>query len=155
VRTAERRLHRAGYAWGKAPQGQYFNGHEREDVVSYRQTNYIDAWKKLESRMAVYTSDGMKMDLERTVPLQPGEKQVVAWFHDESTFYAHDRQLIHWVYVGEHPDISPKGEGNSVMIQRRPIGRLTKFAQAREEMRNRAYLGRRALTPVVFESRLV
>jgi hypothetical protein len=116
VRTAQRWMHRSGYKWGKGPKGQYFEGHEREDVVAYRQTNYIPTWKGFEDRMAVYTLDGTTIDLERTPKLRPGEKQVIVWFHDESTFYAHDRRLIRWVYLGEHPTISPKGEGNSVMI---------------------------------------
>ncbi|KAF8593423.1 hypothetical protein BDV93DRAFT_409205, partial [Ceratobasidium sp. AG-I] len=36
VRTAQRWLHRSGYKWGREPKGQYFDGHEREDVVAYR-----------------------------------------------------------------------------------------------------------------------
>ncbi|KAF8594080.1 hypothetical protein BDV93DRAFT_535125 [Ceratobasidium sp. AG-I] len=118
VRTAERWLHRSGYKWGKAWKGQYFEGHEREDVVAYRQTKYIPAWKKLESRMAIYTPDGEVIDLLRTLPLDEGVKPVVVWFHDESTFFAHDRRLIRWVYVGEHPTLAAKGEGNSVMVAR-------------------------------------
>ncbi|KAG9103638.1 hypothetical protein FRC06_009142, partial [Ceratobasidium sp. 370] len=116
VRTAERWLHRSGYKWGREPKGQYYDGHEREDVVAYRQTKYIPAWKELESRMVSYTQDGLTLDPEQLLVLRAGEKQVIVWFHDESTFYAHDCQLQRWVFIGEHPIPAQKGEGNSVMI---------------------------------------
>ncbi|KAF8598608.1 hypothetical protein BDV93DRAFT_561114 [Ceratobasidium sp. AG-I] len=116
IRTAERWLRRAGYLWRKEPKGQYFDGHEREDVVTYRQTKHIPAWQDIESRIAKYTKDGLEIDPDQVLVLKAGERPVIVWFHDESTFYAHDRRLVPWVYIGEHPTPSPKGEGNSVMI---------------------------------------
>ena len=38
------------------------------------------------------------------------------WFHDESTFYAHDRRQKRWVHKGEKNTPQPKGEGLSLMV---------------------------------------
>jgi hypothetical protein len=41
---------------------------------------------------------------------------VVIWFHDESTFYVNDHQIVHWVHEGETPVPCTKGEGASSMV---------------------------------------
>ncbi|CUA68743.1 hypothetical protein RSOLAG22IIIB_13833 [Rhizoctonia solani] len=48
--------------------------------------------------------------------LNEGERVVVVWFHDESTFYAHDRRLTRWVHKSETAGIYKKGEGLSLMV---------------------------------------
>ncbi|KAF8595860.1 hypothetical protein BDV93DRAFT_427219, partial [Ceratobasidium sp. AG-I] len=116
VRTAERWMHRSGYKWGKEPKGQYFEGHEREDVVAYRQTKYIPAWKQYEGYMTKYTHEGLEVNPNWSLELGVGVKQVIVWFHDESTFYAHDRRLVRWVFIGDHPTPFQKGEGSSLMV---------------------------------------
>ncbi|KAF8593220.1 hypothetical protein BDV93DRAFT_516735 [Ceratobasidium sp. AG-I] len=115
VRTAQRRLFRVGYRWRSEPKGQYFDGHERDDVVAYRQSVFIPFWQALERRCTIYNEEGIP-DPQRPLTLRPGETEVVFWFHDESIFYAHDRRLIRWVFVGEHPTPFKKGEGYSMMI---------------------------------------
>ncbi len=40
----------------------------------------------------------------------------VVWYHDESVFYAHDRQSIQWVHDTETEKPYAKGEGQSYMI---------------------------------------
>ncbi|KAJ7772400.1 hypothetical protein B0H16DRAFT_1242970, partial [Mycena metata] len=39
--TAQRWMKRMGYRWTKNPAGQFVDGHERPDVVYYRQTEFI------------------------------------------------------------------------------------------------------------------
>ncbi|KAI0316465.1 hypothetical protein OF83DRAFT_1060295, partial [Amylostereum chailletii] len=39
--TAQRWMKRMGYRWMKTPKGQYVDGHEREDVVAYRQHVFL------------------------------------------------------------------------------------------------------------------
>lgn len=50
LRTAQRWFSQAGFSWSSKPKGQYFDRHEREDVVTYRQTVYIPFLKKLDQR---------------------------------------------------------------------------------------------------------
>jgi hypothetical protein len=42
--------------------------------------------------------------------------RVVVWFHDESTFYAHDRRDVCWVHLMEGAIPKPKGEGTSLIV---------------------------------------
>ncbi len=50
------------------------------------------------------------------MPPEGSEKHVVIWFHDESTFYAHDRQKIRWIHKNEKIKPYAKGEGVSLMV---------------------------------------
>jgi hypothetical protein len=42
--TAKRWMRKLDYRWTKMPNGQYVDGHEREDVVTYRQNVFLPAW---------------------------------------------------------------------------------------------------------------
>ena len=44
------------------------------------------------------------------------EPRTVIWWHDESTFYAHDRREVYWVHTDETAVPRQKGEGASLMI---------------------------------------
>ncbi len=44
VVTAQWWMRRMGYRWQKNPAGQFVDGHERDDVIYYRQTVFIPAW---------------------------------------------------------------------------------------------------------------
>ncbi|KAJ6570010.1 hypothetical protein B0H10DRAFT_1684166, partial [Mycena sp. CBHHK59/15] len=47
LRTAQRWMHKMGYRWRKEPRGMYSDGHEREDVVNYRQNIFLPRWREL------------------------------------------------------------------------------------------------------------
>lgn len=115
VRTAQRWFYREGYRWRAEPKGQYVDGHERSDVVMYRQTKFIPLWQSLERRMVIYNENGVP-DPERPMNKKWFETEIVVWFHDESIFRAYDRRMVRWVYIGEHPTPFKKGEGASMMI---------------------------------------
>ena len=82
--TAKRWIKQLGYRWLKKFRGQYDDGHERDDVVQYRQEIFLPAWKKIANRMRSWDGDGQEM------PLSENTRLVVVWFHDESTIYAND-----------------------------------------------------------------
>jgi len=107
-----------GYRWTKEPKGQYQDGHERADVVEYRQKVFLHAWVKFEEHMRVWTDDDihLKLDEDPNATLPADTKNTVVWFHDESTFYAHDRRDVRWVHEDEGPKPQPKGEGVSLMV---------------------------------------
>ncbi|KAF8757840.1 hypothetical protein RHS01_03409 [Rhizoctonia solani] len=115
LRTAQRWLSRAGFSWRSEPVGQYFDGHERQDVVEYRQKVYIPFLKKIKRRRIIYNRDGVE-DPTRPLRLLPGEKPIILWFHDETIFYANDCRKVRWVFVGESPVPHKKGEGCSLMV---------------------------------------
>jgi len=45
-----------------------------------------------------------------------GGRRVIAWFHDESVFYAHDRRKKGWYHKDAGAKPYAKGEGASLMI---------------------------------------
>jgi hypothetical protein len=109
-KTACRYLKALGYRYQSAPKGQYVDGHEREDVVTYRNNVFIPKWKKLTDRMASWDKD-----LKEYLP-SGEEKRVIVWFHDESVFYAHDRRKKGWYHKDASAKPYAKGEGQSLMV---------------------------------------
>ncbi|KAH7930139.1 hypothetical protein BV22DRAFT_1079400 [Leucogyrophana mollusca] len=111
--TAQRWMNKLGYRWKKEPKGQYSDGHEREDVVTYRQKIFLPAWREIQSRLRHWKEDNVTV--EDIGAHTPG-RRVVVWFHDESTFYANDRRKLRWVHASEGAVPQPKGEGASIMV---------------------------------------
>ena len=110
--TAKRWMRVLGYRWNKTPTGQYVDGHERKDIVTYRQTIYVPAWKAMQERMCSW--EGGDLDIEIRSPVTG--KRIIPWHHDESIFYAHDRRKVRWVHQSETPVPATKGEGASLMV---------------------------------------
>ncbi|KIK74553.1 hypothetical protein PAXRUDRAFT_789771, partial [Paxillus rubicundulus Ve08.2h10] len=111
--TAQHWMTEVGYRWGKDPKGQYIDGHERDDVVFYRQNSFIPAWYKIDANTRRWSSaNPLQCKNDET---DVGRKTVV-WFHDESTFYAHDRRKTYWVPKDAKALPQQKGEGSSLMV---------------------------------------
>jgi hypothetical protein len=74
--------------------GVYMDGHEREDVVAYRQTVFLPLMAKLDSYTRQYTEndDGTWKVVEPLLPV--GVKRHVMYFHDKSCFHGHDYKKI-------------------------------------------------------------
>ena len=109
-KTACRYLQALGYRYQLAPKGQYADGHEREDVVTYCKEVFIPKWKKFMHRMASWDKD-----LKEHLPSGEG-RRVIVWFHDESVFYAHDRRKKGWYHKDASAKPYAKGEGTSLMV---------------------------------------
>ncbi|THU88018.1 hypothetical protein K435DRAFT_680604 [Dendrothele bispora CBS 962.96] len=118
VRTAQRWMKRMDYRWKAEPKGQYSDGHEREDVVDYRQNKFLPKWRALENMTRWWKPDGSEDGnvQERVFAAGPDGKVVVIWHHDESIFYAHDRCKLRWVHMSETAKPMVKGEGTSLMV---------------------------------------
>ena len=110
-RTARRYLNHLGYQWSTPKKGQYADGHEREDVVKYRSEVFLPKWHEIEKQMANWTQD----NIQEFGPNLPGH-EVIAWFHDETIFYAHDRRKKGWHHKDALATPYAKGEGASLMI---------------------------------------
>ena len=81
--------------------------------MEYR-TQFLLGWSKnIEPDIYCFTHVGAEeVDLE----CDPSKRHVVVWYHDESTFYAHDRRQKRWIPIGEDPIPYAKGEGASLMV---------------------------------------
>ena len=110
-RTAQRYLKSLGYHWSTPKKGQYADGHEREDMVYYREKIFLPEWMKIAQRMESWS----KENLPEFGPRMPGA-EVVVRFHDETVFYAHDRRKKGWYHKDESAKPYVKGEGASLMV---------------------------------------
>lgn len=52
--TCKRWMHKLSWRWVKTHKGLYADGHERDDVMKYRQSAYLPAWYALQSRMRTW-----------------------------------------------------------------------------------------------------
>ncbi|KIO24591.1 hypothetical protein M407DRAFT_76769, partial [Tulasnella calospora MUT 4182] len=110
-RTAHNWLHVMEYRYGKERKGQYVDGHERSDVVKYRQDVFLVKWLDLEERMVVFGKEG-----EIVSQPDPTLSRIVPITHDKSTFYANDQRKTRWVHLSEGPVPIRKGDGTSLMV---------------------------------------
>jgi hypothetical protein len=116
VRTARRWLHKLSWRYGRKKNGMYIDGHERKDVVEYRD-GFLKRWKEYEKRFIVYDNNGNAEGSPAGFPVQQnGRFRLILVTHDESTFYANDRRKTKWSHVSEKATAERKGEGVSLMI---------------------------------------
>ncbi|CDO78034.1 hypothetical protein BN946_scf184648.g6 [Trametes cinnabarina] len=88
------------------------DGHEREDVVKYRNEEFLPRMAALEARMDRY--EGPDLKLIRPT-LGPGEKKIIALFHDECCFHVNDYKRSAWL----PPDttiLQKKGRGRLIHV---------------------------------------
>ena len=94
----------------------YIDGHEREDVVEYR-NQFIKRWKEYKKRMVTYANNGNIDSTPSGFPVPQGHHfWLILVTHDESTFYANDRRKTRWSHSSEKVTPQKKGEGPSLMI---------------------------------------
>ena len=108
-------LHNYLKEWGytyRANKGIYFDGHERDDVVRYRQKW---AAKMVEYSHFMETYDEDDVSKVSQPNLLEGQKKIVMVTHDESTFYSNDCKTNLWLSDGENP-IRKKTPGGSIMV---------------------------------------
>ncbi|THU79174.1 hypothetical protein K435DRAFT_698465 [Dendrothele bispora CBS 962.96] len=110
VRTARRYLHTLGYRFTSSKKGQYSDGHERKDVVDYRDKVFLPRWEQIKDRIRTWTSE----NLPEYGPLCG--KRIIVWYHDETIFYAHDRRRKNWFHKDASAKPYAKGDGHSFMI---------------------------------------
>jgi len=108
VTTAQRWMKKLDYWWTLDPKGQYVDGHERGDIVAYRQHVFLPAWKWAQLR----SRDLLQENAMDQLPPEPQEH----WYHDESIFYANDRCKLGWKHKDAMAVPYAKGEGASQMV---------------------------------------
>ena len=95
--TTYRWLRRLGFYKSESKKGVYIDGHEREDVVRYRQDVFLPKMKELDSYCTHYDEkeDGTWEALLPDLPA--GVKRHVFYFHDESCFHGYDYKKNIWL----------------------------------------------------------
>lgn len=110
--TLSKYLYEWGYSYRKNKKTIFFDGHERPDVIKYREEWSARMIKYME-RSEFYEGDNQEVILEPV--LEEGIKKIVFVTHDESTFYANDGKSDFWLLDDENY-IRKKGQGSSIMI---------------------------------------
>ena len=127
--TAVKWLQEMGYKFCDVCKGVYKDGHERADIVAYRQAKFQPALQALENRIVhweLINANGEE-ELRMVYPsdLLPGVRPVVLIVHDESTFNANDGRLKIWVKEDNIPlKKNTRGKGIMVSDFLTPGGRL-------------------------------
>ena len=115
-RTARHWLHKTDWRYGRKSNGMYIDGHERADVVEYRE-QFVERFKEYEKRMVTYDNDGGILTTPTGFPVPQGPRfRLILVTHDESTFYANDRRKSEWIHASQKAVPQPKGDGASIMI---------------------------------------
>lgn len=91
-RTARRWLHRLGYNWRDVQKGVFIDGHERPDVIEYR-NQFLAEIEALRPYLVEFEKSGFIKP--KTYPDDcavggPNRQSGILITHDESTFNAND-----------------------------------------------------------------
>ena len=134
ITTARRWMARLNYFWTDTPSGQYVDGHERPDVVEYRQKVFLPTWLTKVHQLRIWTEENIEelattfnestdtlsnsgdKNTGKPATTANHQRKTVVWVHDESVFYANDRRERRWVHNTETAVPRPKGEGASLMV---------------------------------------
>jgi hypothetical protein len=107
--TAQRWLAKLKWRYSKKKNGMYIDGHERDDVVAYRQA-FVYRWAGYEARFQFWNDNATP--LSRLSELRP----LILITHDESVFFQNDERTTCWSHQDSHPSPKPKGDGQSLMV---------------------------------------
>ena len=121
IKTARIWLKKLGLKPQSRKKGVYFDGHEREDVLKYREI-FLKEMEELECLMPTFVGDNI-IQINPEISDKPLHILVT---HDECLFYSNDDWPIVWAPIGE-PPLRKKGQGKSIMVSEfllETIGRL-------------------------------
>ncbi|OBZ73966.1 hypothetical protein A0H81_06580 [Grifola frondosa] len=111
IRTARRWLHREGFRYIEHKKSLYYDGHDRPDVVKYRQEIFLPAMAEHQRHLVEYVIGDVSTEVKK--PLYCMERPLVLVAHDEMTSQANDGKKKSWVLEGEHP-LKKKGVGRGI-----------------------------------------
>lgn len=103
--TARRWMKILGYKMVNVRKDYYVDGHERNDVVEYRQI-FLQRMEEIETRMNIFKPKDTVFE----------GKNIVFITHDETTCYSNDATRMVWRDPDREGIMRPKGNGKSIMI---------------------------------------
>lgn len=112
INTARKWMKRLGYKYGTWKKNVYLDGHEREDVVSYRKEFCSSMIENHMLRMSSWTGDNMEVE----IPHEDQSKSKLIWVcHDETCYWANDDGGKGWS-SSDAPDLHKKSRGRALMV---------------------------------------
>ena len=117
IETARRWLHHLGFSVINAKKGTYIDGHERKDVVQYRE-KFL--WKMTalgflnkDNAPTIEAVNALPRDLES--PSHEQLEKTIVLCHDETTFQANDYARTQWGTKDDHM-LVPKSKGAGIIV---------------------------------------
>lgn len=117
-RTARKWLRRMGLNHRAITKGVFVDGHEREDVVKYRNDTFLPQWLALrEQRLHFDFESHQWLTSQNSLPMwnSTTSKPLILITHDESTFSSNDSTRYGWIRDQSMP-LRPKGRGKGIMV---------------------------------------
>lgn len=117
VDTARTWMHELGFEVLLSKKGTFVDGHERDDVVQYRNVFL----RQLISHGFLNPSNAPSEEAKKALPedlVSPSQAvldKTIVFFHDESTFQSNDDQATFWGTKGTHV-MRPKSKGAGIMV---------------------------------------
>jgi hypothetical protein len=117
IKTALRWLDKLGWSYGNLKHGMYLDGHERSDVVEYRQA-FVERWMGHERRFHRWDHNGIELPrpIGFAVPGVIGRFRLILVTHDESTFFQNDERNTGWSHTTSKSKPKAKGNGQTLMV---------------------------------------
>jgi hypothetical protein len=112
LKAAWKFLHKEGFHYVEHKKGLYYDGHERPDVVDYRQKEFLPQIEAFRRRLVEYQPGNEKEEVIKT-PDNFVERHLVLVPQDEMTAQANDGMKKNWVLDGEQP-LKKKGVGRGI-----------------------------------------
>lgn len=128
-----------GFRYISHKKGLYFDGHDRPDVIEYRQNIFLPFMKACEPRLVQYVVGDVEKELE-TQPLNYVKCRLVLVPHDEMTAQVNNDADKTWVCGDEHR-LKKKGVGRGIQqsdIICLTVGYLTEASESLEYSKNHA-----------------
>ena len=88
------------------------DGHERNDVVEYRNKFFLPAITRFEAQMAKHKGPVLKKIMPE---IQEGQRQIIIQYHDKCCFHANNEARSLWLREGEQP-LRKKGRGRLIHV---------------------------------------
>ena len=110
--TARRWLRCEGFQFTGHKKGLYFDGHDRADVVAYRQDVFLPGMKAYQQEFVQYVIGDVHTKLD-TKPTNFVKRWKVLVAHDKMTAQANDAQGKSWVFEDQHT-LRKKGVGRGL-----------------------------------------
>ena len=103
-----------GFENRRLTKSYYTDGHEREDIVKYRDEYFLPRMAELTKRSVTYVT--VEDELIAEIPINSnGEKVVVIITHDEMTVYSNECKSCVWMENGKQKMVK-KTKGKSIMV---------------------------------------
>ena len=112
LETARRFLRKEGFRYTEHKKTLFYDGHDRPDVVDYRQNVFIPQLTSLRHRIVEYDPSNFEIEVKKT-PANYVERRAILVPQDEMTAQAHDGMKKSWVLDGEQP-LRKKGAGRGI-----------------------------------------